>query len=287
MNHLTGRLNNPYYFGSGGYNSEQFNDFFEDFKKSFTYQLKRVNATEIEFSKGHFYLTGFFKVDEQYFYFSLSDVRYGLHQTDWRGNITLLMRTAKHNKDFTGGANNYVAIENGMYKNIARKFNLTVKENYKGKRKSTEELVDIIMEKGYLIRTFPSIKQASSVAFELHRRLNTTNQTVTYSKYGRGITKAYVNRPEFTFHVDGWTRRAEFRLGTLTDEQLIDSLILPTGKCYKRNPFSGEGCELTPLAAALYDKIKEWELSGNSDLFHQALMIFRSKWGEEYYTLLD
>lgn len=286
MNHLVGRLNNPYHFGSGGYNSEEFNEFFEDFKKSFTYQLKRVGATNIQFSKGHFELSGFFTANEQAHYFSLSDVRHDFHQTNWRGQIQLLMRTAKDYKDYTGGANTYVTIENGMYKEIARKFQLTIQEKTTNKGKTTEELVDIIMEKGYLNRTFSSVRQASNVAFELHRRLKTKRQHVTYSKYGRSISKAYVNCDKFTFNVCGETKRAEFRLTNLSDEQIIDSLKLPNGECYRRNPYTGEGCKLSPLATALHDKIKDWERQGHP-LFQQALYIFRCKFGEEYYTLLD
>jgi len=111
------------HFQSGGCNSNEFNKFFRDFKKVFTKELNNLNATEISFSKGHFYLSGFFKVNEQYYYFSLSDVRH-----DWiigrSGKPEMLIRTAKHLKDYTGGVNCYVAIEPEMYKEIKRTFRL-------------------------------------------------------------------------------------------------------------------------------------------------------------------
>lgn len=97
-------------FESSSTSTPQFNTFFSTFKKEFTAELKKVNATEIQFSKGHFYISGFFKVNEQMYYFSLSDVR----GSEFQREISMLYRTAKNNKDYTGGSNNWVNIETGM-----------------------------------------------------------------------------------------------------------------------------------------------------------------------------
>lgn len=288
MDAIQRQLNQPWSFSSGSINSPAFHEFFDKFKRSFSYQLRYLGATDITFNKGHFYISGFFKIEDQFYYFSLSDVREGgYHTTDWQGRIQLLMRTAEHDKDYTGGQNRYVTIKSKMYVEIAKTFQLELPEPKPKKRgKTTNDYVDEIIEKGYLNKTFSSVRKANSVAFALHRRLKTENQYVSISKLGRNIVKTYVERPEFLFTCDGESKRAEFRLGKLTDEQLIASLKLPKSPQYRRNYFTGEGETLEPLAVALHDKVKEWE-GGHYDLFHQALLLFRTKYGEAYYTLLD
>lgn len=111
------------YFGSSSRNSPEFNKFFNAFTKVMKKELECIGATNFEISKGHFYLSGFFKIGEQLIYFSISDVRsdFGFNRS---GEPEMLVRTAKHNKDWTGGGNNYVVIEEGMAENIKRKFSL-------------------------------------------------------------------------------------------------------------------------------------------------------------------
>jgi len=91
----------------------EFAQFFRTFKSEFTKELKSLGATEIIFSRGHFYLSGFFTIDKQAFYFSLSDVR-----GNSRIGYKLLYRTAQHYKDYSGGMNQYVIIETGMAANM-------------------------------------------------------------------------------------------------------------------------------------------------------------------------
>jgi hypothetical protein len=85
----------------------EFANFFKVFKKEFTCELQSIGATNIIFNRGHFYISGFFTVNEQAYYFSLPDVR---------GNYTpeLMYREAKDYKDFTGGVNRYVSIKFDM-----------------------------------------------------------------------------------------------------------------------------------------------------------------------------
>jgi len=112
MNHMHGLMaKGESYFGSGGYTTEEFNKFARDFKKSFGEELKKAGAVLTNFCRGHFYLSGFFRKKEQLYYFSISDVRDGF-------GAQMLYRTAKHNKDFTGGHNQYVQTENGMANNM-------------------------------------------------------------------------------------------------------------------------------------------------------------------------
>ncbi len=112
-------------FESSCSTTPEFASFFRTFKKEFTKELQSIGATEIEFSRGHFHLTGFFRVDGQLWYFSLSDVRgmdYGLANHPESCMNKLLYRTAKHNKDWTGGRNRYATIETGMAQNICWSF---------------------------------------------------------------------------------------------------------------------------------------------------------------------
>jgi ribosomal protein L17 len=108
-------------FESSSSTTPEFKIFFSTFKREFTKELQRLNATNIEFSRGHFYISGFFTIGIQAWYFSLSDVRnmyYGFkHNPDSCMN-KLLYRTANSYKDYTGGYNRFVDIETGMAENM-------------------------------------------------------------------------------------------------------------------------------------------------------------------------
>jgi hypothetical protein len=96
----------------------EFAQFFRTFKSEFTKELQTIGATNIEFSRGHFYVSGFFTTpDGQAWYFSISDVRFF---PDRR----LLYRTAKDYKDYTGGRNRYRDIEPGMAQEMCWSFKL-------------------------------------------------------------------------------------------------------------------------------------------------------------------
>lgn len=96
----------------------EFAQFFRTFKSEFTKELLSIGATNIVFSRGHFFLSGFFTVGSQPYYFSLSDVRGMEHCLNKWCSGQLLYRTAKHYKDWTGGSNQFVNIEAGMAKNM-------------------------------------------------------------------------------------------------------------------------------------------------------------------------
>ena len=67
----------------------------------------------IQMSRGHFYFRGFFtdKVSKQIFYFSISDVRYF-------PSTGLLIRTATSYKEYTGGRNQMIPINNNLFDTI-------------------------------------------------------------------------------------------------------------------------------------------------------------------------
>ena len=74
-------------------------------------------AENIQMSRGHFEFSGFLTVKKtgKIFYFSISDVRHFPFPAD-----KLLIRTAEHYKDYTGGSNCYVSIDENMETNIKR-----------------------------------------------------------------------------------------------------------------------------------------------------------------------
>jgi hypothetical protein len=68
--------------------------------------LKEADFTDIKFSNGHYYFSGFATKNNKVIYFSIPDVRYG-----WASDgLNLLIRTAKDYKDYTGGSNNYSSL---------------------------------------------------------------------------------------------------------------------------------------------------------------------------------
>ena len=93
----------------------EFSSFSRDFKK----HLKSIAGIDYElyFSRGHFYMSGFFrnKRNDKFAYFSSSDVRYS--PDNWFNNI--LVREAKGEKDYTGGSNNFCKLPE-LRENIER-----------------------------------------------------------------------------------------------------------------------------------------------------------------------
>ena len=90
-----------------------------DFKSFFRKQKKRISAiltergcTNIELDYGFYYFSGFFTAPSgQIYYLSSSDVRHF-------GYDRLLIRTAKHYKDWTGGSNQYCGVDDESLKNF-------------------------------------------------------------------------------------------------------------------------------------------------------------------------
>lgn len=106
------------YFGSGSRNTPTFKSFATKFKNKLVKELKKVaDVSDKKIDTGHFYISGFITVNGQVIYVSISDVRHGF-------NPQLLVRTAKDYKDFTGGSNNYVNIDNNIGVNIVRTLRL-------------------------------------------------------------------------------------------------------------------------------------------------------------------
>lgn len=95
----------------------EFKHFSGVFRKELKKELESIGATDIKFSVGHFYISGFFTVNKQAYYFRTPDVRdfaYGAALHPFSSANKLLYRTAKDYKDYTGGSNQYVSIREEM-----------------------------------------------------------------------------------------------------------------------------------------------------------------------------
>ena len=91
-------------FQSSSSKTREFRSFVRDFKKALKENTEK-DFDLVNFSKGHFYCTGFLRSKEngKMVYFSISDVRF--FPDEWFNNV--LIRTAENEKDYTGGSNNY------------------------------------------------------------------------------------------------------------------------------------------------------------------------------------
>lgn len=95
-------------FLSSSGETAEYKSFASTFKREFTKELQSVGAEKIEIKKGHFYLSGFYTVGSQSWYFSIGDVRGPVKE--------ILYRKCRDYKDFSGERNQYVKIGVGMAK---------------------------------------------------------------------------------------------------------------------------------------------------------------------------
>jgi hypothetical protein len=83
---------------------------FKQFARDFLSDIKKLceGYEIVNKNVGHFYVSGFLKKDDKFVYFSVSDVRH--FPNEWFNHI--LIRTAKNEKDYTGGSNTYTKLQN-------------------------------------------------------------------------------------------------------------------------------------------------------------------------------
>lgn len=107
-----------YQFESSTEKTKEFQSFATKFKNVIKSILEETDPNFIldSFNVGHFYVSGFIKnqANNKFVYFSISDVRCSNVRHDVLDRI--LVRTAQHNKDFSGGTNNFVELENFKFK---------------------------------------------------------------------------------------------------------------------------------------------------------------------------
>lgn len=103
-----------YQFESSIYKTKEFSSFATKFKNLIKSIANEANPHFVldGYNVGHFYVSGFIKNTEndKFVYFSIDDVRCPSLQQYVLNDI--LIRTAQNNKDFRGGANNFVDLHN-------------------------------------------------------------------------------------------------------------------------------------------------------------------------------
>lgn len=94
-----------YPFQSASYLTDEFKSFVKDLKK---YILSKLppGSELVNWSRGHFDASGFIKQGDKYVYFSVGDVR----MRRWYDEV--LIRVAAHDRDYVGGSNHYVSLDN-------------------------------------------------------------------------------------------------------------------------------------------------------------------------------
>ena len=105
----------------GCYTSQDFRKLAREFKSMVTEQLEKVGGTNYQQSVGHYYLSGFFTIGEQIYYISFNVERGGYVSRNNK-KYEVLIRTAESYKDFTGGCNHFIQIQEDMFKDHESEF---------------------------------------------------------------------------------------------------------------------------------------------------------------------
>lgn len=96
-------------FESSSEKTPEFKAFTRVFKTEFQKVLSRLGCSQLKFSIGHFYVSGFFNSSNgTIWYFSLSDVR-SMNRM-YQDQQKLLIRTARDRKDYVGGPNQWASL---------------------------------------------------------------------------------------------------------------------------------------------------------------------------------
>lgn len=95
-----------------------FTKYANTFKRELVARLEEIGAELVNFNRGHFYVSGFFRKGEQLFYFSQPDVRSGMGGL--MGADSILVRTAKHDRDYTGGRNHYSRLGELLFSSLPK-----------------------------------------------------------------------------------------------------------------------------------------------------------------------
>ena len=102
-----------YEFVSSCSRTPQYLRFHRIFKKEFTTLLKPYTKEILIHKPNHFNVSGFFKLqNDKIYYISISDLR-----TDKK---TILIRTATDFKDYSGGCNTFIPLNNEFEINLFR-----------------------------------------------------------------------------------------------------------------------------------------------------------------------
>lgn len=101
-------------------------EFYRTFKSEFKRELKTIDGfNDIKFSKGHYYISGFFTINNKCWFFSTPDMRQlnrSIINDPNCNRSKMYYRTANNYRDYTGGSNIYVSIGVGMANEMSWNF---------------------------------------------------------------------------------------------------------------------------------------------------------------------
>lgn len=101
-----------YEFSSGAYTGEDYKQFQNKYINYLRSLCKKEGWELVNVGRNHYCFCAFIKNREKYLFISISDVRY--FPSDWYEHI--LMRTAKSEKDYRGGCNSFIHIDNFVFR---------------------------------------------------------------------------------------------------------------------------------------------------------------------------
>lgn len=103
------------FYSSSGLTPE-FDTFRKLFKKEITKLLKKLGATDIKVSYGHYEISGYFTYKEKAWYFNSGDVRLKCFNS-------MLLRRVKNYEDCTGYINQWVPFTSQFEEVLSQKIN--------------------------------------------------------------------------------------------------------------------------------------------------------------------
>lgn len=101
-----------YEFSSGPYTGDDYKQFQNKYINYLRSLCKNEGWELVNVGRNHYCFSAFIKNREKYLFISISDVRY--FPSDWYEHI--LMRTAKSDKDYRGGCNSFIHIDNIVFR---------------------------------------------------------------------------------------------------------------------------------------------------------------------------
>ena len=107
-----------YEFSTGCYTGDDYKSFQTKYINYLKTVCKSNNWELVNVGRNHYCFSCFIRnAENKHIYLSISDVRFW--RNEWYSHI--LVRTAKHEKDYTGGSNNYTSLEQ-LQHNVTRLF---------------------------------------------------------------------------------------------------------------------------------------------------------------------
>ena len=95
---------------TGTYVSNEFNTFQNAFKRLMTEVATKLGGELVKFNKGHYDVSGFIERNGKFVYFNYSNYM-NRSRVDLRNQKAFYCRTAKDSRDYYGGYNKFVSVE--------------------------------------------------------------------------------------------------------------------------------------------------------------------------------